>query len=168
VVRVVGAQEPEPGVGGLREGRGNLPVAPARRPRRRLQLVRRHRERREPHHRRRGGCRRRSGPVAAGACCELRGQGVVGEEAGVQVAQRWPRRDPVDRVPENEQAAVSQRKKRFLGSEQHGDGMYIYLVRPPYHATEIQLAGDRSQLLRVLSSGNRWARLQICTGDSSD
>jgi hypothetical protein len=45
VVRVVTAQEPEPRVGGLRQGRGQLPVAP----RRGLQIVRRRREGREPH-----------------------------------------------------------------------------------------------------------------------
>ena len=116
MVRVVGAQEPEPGVGGLREGRGHLPVAPARSPRRRLHLVRRHRERREPHRRHGrttcGGGRRRRFGAAVGRTCELRGQGVVGEEAGVQVAQRRPRQDPVDRVPEMTramQAAVSSR-----------------------------------------------------------
>jgi hypothetical protein len=49
VVGVVTAQEPEPRVGGLRQGRGQLPVAPRRRPRRGLQLVRRRREGREPH-----------------------------------------------------------------------------------------------------------------------
>lgn len=54
---MVRAQEPEPRVGGLRQGRRELPVAPARRPRRALELVRRHGERREPH--RRHGRRRR-------------------------------------------------------------------------------------------------------------
>jgi hypothetical protein len=68
VIRVVRAQEPDPGVSGLREGRRQLPVAPPRRPRRALQLVRRHCERREPHrrHGRRacGGGARRFGAVA--------------------------------------------------------------------------------------------------------
>jgi len=111
VVGVVGAQEPEPGVGGLRERRGHLPVAPAGSPRRRLHLVRRHRERREPH-RRHGRRRRRLGAAAvvAHTCGELRGQGVVGEEAGVQVPQRWPRRDPVDRVPECNDTRAMQSK----------------------------------------------------------
>jgi hypothetical protein len=39
--------------------------------------------------------------------CELRGKGVVGEEAGVQVAQRRPRRDPVYGVPEIIDACLS-------------------------------------------------------------
>lgn len=42
-----------------------------------------------------------------GRTCELRGEGMVGEEARVQVAQRWPRRDPVYRVPEIMSSTIS-------------------------------------------------------------
>jgi hypothetical protein len=38
---------------------------------------------------------------------------VVREEAGVQVAQRWPRRDPVDRVPEMTSASSCQQQIGF-------------------------------------------------------
>lgn len=120
MVRVVRAQEPEPGVGGLRERRGHLPVAPPRSPRRGLHLVRRHRERRQPHRRHGrtctgGGRRRRFGAVVAHTGGELRGcgQGVVGQEAGVYVAQRRPRRDPVDRVPEMTRAICCQQQIDF-------------------------------------------------------
>lgn len=86
VIRVVNSEEAEPGVGGVREGGDQLPVSPARCPRRDLESVRRHGERREAHRRRHGDAAVVAFWLRADAACELRGEGMICEEAGVQIA----------------------------------------------------------------------------------
>jgi hypothetical protein len=74
--------------------------------------------------------------------CELRGKGVVGEEAGVQVAQR---RDPVYGVPEIIQAWVSVGTHSLSTNEQHVKMFHVPRNGDP--ARRRQLAAPESTQL---------------------